>query len=101
MLNKPVISEIELEETHSQPTRNLLENADISLVEHVPVKLSVLVGTLSIKLGHMFSLKCGETLTLNESIDDPVSLMLDGKVIAIGHLVVVDDNFGFKVTELA
>jgi flagellar motor switch protein FliN/FliY len=101
MLNKPVISEIELEEIGSQPTKNILENADISLVEHVPVKLSVLVGTLSIKLGKMFSLKSGETLTLNESIDDPVSLMLDGKVVAKGRLVVVDDNFGIEVTELA
>lgn len=101
MLNKPVISEIELEEASGQPTNGILGKADISLVEHVPVTLSVMVGTLSIKLGHMFSLKCGEILMLNESIDEPISLLLNGKAIAKGNLVVVDDNFGIKVTELA
>lgn len=101
MLNKPVVNEIELEESASQPTIPIMERADISLVEHLPVTLMALVGTLSINLGHMFSMKQGEVLTLNESIDEPVSLMLNGKIIARGSLVAVDDNFGIKITEMA
>lgn len=100
MLSKTVVNEIELVEVESRPLKKILSETDVSLVEHVPVSLTALVGTLTINLGHLFALKEGEVLALNESLDEPVSLLLNGKIIARGDLVAVDDNFGFKITEI-
>lgn len=100
MLNKTIVSEIELVESENNPTKAIIENADIRLVEHVPVALTAMVGTLSINVGHLFALKQGEVVTLNESLDEPISLMLNGKVIARGDLVAVEDNFAIKITAL-
>ncbi len=101
MLNKTMVNEIELVEAESSPTKAIMDITDIRLVEHVPVALTAMVGTLTINVGHLFALKQGEVIALNESLDEPISLMLNGKVIARGDLVAVDDNFGIKITTLA
>jgi flagellar motor switch protein FliN/FliY len=42
----------------------------------------------------------GDLLTLDSGMDEPVSIRLDGKVIAKGHLVPVGDQFGVKISEI-
>lgn len=79
---------------------NLL-NKDMSLVGHVSVTLTALVGSVSLSIEQLFAMKKGEVLSMNESFDTPVTLLLNGKAVARGELVAVEDNFGIRITELS
>ncbi|RMH94056.1 flagellar motor switch protein FliN [Lysobacter pythonis] len=75
--------------------------ADLELVGHVKVALSARVGTIDLPIRELFSMKQGDVLMLNERVDAPVDLLLDGRLVARGELLAVDDHFGIRILELA
>ena len=48
----------------------------------------------------MLELGSGAVIELDRAVDDPVELLLDGKVIARGEAVIVDGNYGLRITEI-
>jgi flagellar motor switch protein FliN/FliY len=85
----------------SAPVGAPLVAKDMTLVGHVPVSLTVLVGTVSLSIEELFALRAGQVLTMNESLDAPVTLQLNGKPVARGELVAVEDHIGIRITELS
>ncbi|WP_051748806.1 FliM/FliN family flagellar motor switch protein [Nevskia soli] len=79
---------------------NLLERPQ-EVIRGVKVKVSVLLGGAELSIGSLFEMKSGEVLQLDRRIDEPLELLIDGKVIARGELVVVDNSLGLRITELA
>ncbi|MEM9101514.1 MAG: FliM/FliN family flagellar motor C-terminal domain-containing protein [Pseudomonadota bacterium] len=92
---------IELSELENNPVdqQNLVER-DLGLVKNVEVELTAKLGSASITLDKLFSLQAGEVLALNETVDTPLELELDGKVVAKGLLVAVDNTFAVKITAI-
>lgn len=84
-----------------QPVGPALMGAHAGLLDSVTVSLSVLVGEARITLGELMSLKEAAVLKINRLVDAPVDVVINGNVVARGQLVVVDDNFGVRVTEIA
>ena len=74
---------------------------DISLVGHVEVSLTAQVGTISMPIERLFGLKHGDVVSMNELLDAPLTLMLNGRPVARGELLAVDDHFGVRILELA
>lgn len=74
---------------------------DISIYGHIKAKAHILVGNAEISVEELMSLKKGSVVKMLEHIEEPMLLILDGKTIAKGALVVVDDVFGFEITEIA
>jgi len=72
----------------------------LDLVGHVKVKLSIALGGAEISIDKLFSLTPDDVITLDRSVDAPVDIILNGKVIAHGALVAVGDNFGVRVTQI-
>jgi flagellar motor switch protein FliN/FliY len=100
-MNDLVVAPIELEEAEeSVGLGTALVHRDLSLLGHVNVKLDVHLGNAEVSVDRLFSLAKGETLVLDASLDAPVTLRLDGKPIARGHLLAVGEHFGLKVTEI-
>ncbi|WP_243040904.1 FliM/FliN family flagellar motor switch protein [Dyella sedimenti] len=77
-----------------------LVKRNLSLLGHVNVKLDVVVGQVGVSIDQLFSLAKGEVLALDAELDEPVKVRLDGKTIALGHLVAVGDHFGIKISEI-
>jgi flagellar motor switch protein FliN len=73
----------------------------LDLVGHLPVRLSVALGSAEITIDRLFSLSANDVIPLDSEIDAPVDVRLNGKVIARGTLVAVGDNFGVRITELS
>ena len=48
----------------------------------------------------VMELQPGSVIQLNQLANDPVGLYVNDKLIAYGEVVVVEDNFGIKITEL-
>lgn len=71
------------------------------LLDSVPVSLTVVVGTARSTVGELMGLQEASLLKLDRLADHPVDVMLNGAVIARGQLVVVDDSFGVRLSEIA
>lgn len=77
-----------------------LVSREMGLVGHVTVGLTAEIGSANISVSRLFSLKSGEVVTLLQTVNEPILLRLNGKPVARGELVAVDDNFGVKITEI-
>lgn len=82
-------------ETASMPAQ------DISLIGHVQVSLTAQVGTVTMSVERLFALKAGDIVGMNEALEAPITLMLNGRAVARGELLAVDDHFGVRILELA
>lgn len=101
-MNKTPVNPIDLPEAGtSAPTGSNLLNKDMHLVGHVPITLTALIGSVSITIEQLFAMKKGEVLSMNETLDAPITLMLNDKPVARGELVAVEENFGIRITELS
>ena len=101
-MNRTAVNPVEFAEAETNAgTGPALVAKDMSLVGHVNVSLSALVGTVSLSIEQLFALKQGEVIGMNETFDTPITLLLNGKPVARGELVAVEDNFGIRITELS
>lgn len=78
----------------------LLGDGSLDLIKEVKVRLEVRVGDSEMTVNELLNLGRGSVVRLSRTITTPVDLLIDGKVIARGHLVAADDNFGVQITEL-
>lgn len=73
---------------------------DISMIGHVQVSLAAQVGTVTMSIDKLFGLKSGDVVSMNELLEAPLTLMLNGRAVARGELLAVDDHFGVRILEL-
>lgn len=97
-----IVDHIELDEAQSLDNAHLqpLIKRDMGLIKHVLVELSVDVGSAKMPVEEFFNLKAGDVVKLLQQVNEPVTLRLDGKAVARGELVAVDDNFGIQLTDI-
>ncbi|TQV73419.1 flagellar motor switch protein FliN [Exilibacterium tricleocarpae] len=77
-----------------------LLGANLDVIRGVKVKLEVRIGEAEMTVDELLSLGENSVVQLSRPTTAPVDLLLEGKVVARGHLVAVDDNFGVQITEL-
>lgn len=70
------------------------------LLMNVELELTLRFGEREMLLKDILELGAGAVLELDREIQDPADLLLDGRLIARGEVVVVDGNFGLRVTEV-
>lgn len=80
---------------------SVLVSNDVDLVGHVQVSLAAQVGTITMSIERLFGLRSGDVVSMNELLEAPLTLMLNGRPIARGELLAVDDHFGVRILELA
>lgn len=97
------VSGIELDEVSALGNEegSLLIKRDLNLINHVAVEITAEIGTAELTVQELFSLKAGDVVKLLQQVNEPVTLRLEGKAVARGHLVAVDDNFGVQLTEIS
>jgi flagellar motor switch protein FliN/FliY len=66
----------------------------------VPVELAVEIGRTQMTIRETLALGPGSIVTLNRLAGEPVDLLVNGKPIARGEVVVIDEEFGLRVTEV-
>jgi flagellar motor switch protein FliN/FliY len=91
---------LELEEAATQPPAGppLLHGAHP--LHAVKVQLHVRVGTVVMTLGELLEARERQVLRLERTVEDPVDLVLDDRVVARGELMAVDGSFAVRITEL-
>jgi len=74
--------------------------ANLKLVMDVELNVSLRFGQRQLPLRDVLELSSGSVVELDRLVDEPVELLLDGKVVARGEAVIVDGNYGLRVTEI-
>jgi len=74
--------------------------ANLNLVLDVPVSLTIELGSCQLPMKEVLQLNIGSVVQLDKPADAPVELSVNGKLIARGEVVVVEDRFGVKITEV-
>jgi flagellar motor switch protein FliN len=77
-----------------------LEEKTLDVVLDVRVKVTVQLGSCQLPMREVLELAAGTVIQLNQHANDPVGLYVNDKLIAYGEVVVVEDSFGIKITEL-
>ncbi|MDX8152852.1 flagellar motor switch protein FliN [Patulibacter brassicae] len=73
---------------------------DLARLHDVPVELAVEIGRTTMTLGQALRLGPGSIVELRRIAGEPVDLLAGGKPIARGEVVVVDEEFGLRITEM-
>ena len=74
--------------------------ADLRRLSAVPVDLSVEIGRARMSVGETLELREGSVVTLDRMAGEPVDLLVNGTAIARGEVVVIDEQFGLRLTQV-
>ncbi|MBU5225401.1 flagellar motor switch phosphatase FliY [Clostridium senegalense] len=81
---------------NNRPTTSMPNNIDLIL--DVPLEVSVVLGKTRKNIREVLELTTGSLIELDTLAEEPVDILVNGKKIAYGEVVVVDENFGVKIT---
>ncbi|SHN17895.1 flagellar motor switch protein FliN/FliY [Duganella sacchari] len=92
---------IELSELHEDTAGQgaPLVNA-VNPLNNVKTRLQVCVGDVVLTVGQLLAAKEHQVLRLNQPVEQPVDLLLEGAVVARGQLLAVDGHFAIRISEL-
>ena len=82
-------------------TKAIPEPVNLKLVLDVELNVTLRFGQRQLTLREVLELTSGSVIELDRQVEEPVELLLDGKVIARGEAVVIDGNYGLRVTEVS
>jgi len=85
----------EFSEYETQPLPNNME-----LIKDVPLEVTVRLGKTVMKIRDILELGDGSIIELDKLAGEPVDLLVNGKLVAKGEVVVIDENFGFRVKDI-
>jgi flagellar motor switch protein FliN/FliY len=80
--------------------QSIQEYGNIGLIMDVPLQISVELGKTRKTIKEILALGPGSILELDKLAGEPVDLLVNGKLIAKGEVVVIDENFGVRVTDI-
>ena len=81
--------------TASQNTAN-----DLNMILDIPVQLTVELGRTKIPIKHILQLAQGSVVELDTMAGEPMDVLVNGYLIAQGEVVVVNDRFGIRLTDI-
>lgn len=73
---------------------------NLDLILDVPLDLSVILGRSKRTIKEILSLNTGSVIELDKLTEEPLEILLNGKLIATGEVVVINENFGVRITNI-
>jgi flagellar motor switch protein FliN/FliY len=73
---------------------------NLDVILDVPVTLSLEVGRAQMSVGRLLRLGQGSVVELDRSAGDPLDVFVNGALVARGEIVIVNDKFGIRLTDV-
>jgi len=87
--------------TGSTPTSTPQVPPDkLELLFDIPLRVTVELGRTKMTLKEILELSVGSLIELDKLTGEPVDILVNGKLIARGEVVVIDENFGVRITDI-
>ena len=86
--------------TNFSPNGAMVAGNDINMILDIPVQLTVELGRTRIPIKHILQLAQGSVVELETLAGEPMDVLVNGYLIAQGEVVVVNDKFGIRLTDI-
>ncbi|MGE0072430.1 MAG: flagellar motor switch protein FliN [Thiomonas sp.] len=96
---EPVIQPAPFAQLHADPGQNA-DTTQLDLVMDIPVTLSVELGRTKIQIRELLQLAQGSVVDLDRLAGEPMDVLVNGFLIARGEVVLVNDKFGIRLTDI-
>lgn len=90
----------DLEELHDEASTNPDERRKLDAILDIPVTISMEVGRSQISIRNLLQLNQGSVVELERVAGEPLDVLVNGTLIAHGEVVVVNDKFGIRLTDV-
>jgi flagellar motor switch protein FliN len=77
-----------------------VENGNLELILDVPLGVSVELGRVRMPVRQLLSLTAGSVIELAKLAGEPLDVLINGRPVARGEAVMVNDKFGVRLTEI-
>lgn len=92
------VARAEFQQLSSPSKPDSLKNIDLLMDVHLPIAIEL--GRTRMSIEDILALGPGSVVELNKLAGEPVDVMVNSKIVAKGEVVVVDENFGVRITQL-
>lgn len=82
------------------PSFNQVDENNLNLLMDIPLKVTVELGRTQRQIKDILELSQGSIIELDKLAGEPVDILVNNKLIAKGEVVVIDENFGVRVTDI-
>jgi flagellar motor switch protein FliN/FliY len=99
----PAAPRAPMEEFHAAPKVNLpvnMEGPNLDVILDIPVSISMEVGSTDITIRNLLQLNQGSVVELDRLAGEPLDVLVNGTLIAHGEVVVVNEKFGIRLTDV-
>ncbi|PSS56380.1 flagellar motor switch protein FliN [Pseudomonas sp. BBP2017] len=99
----PASSRLPMEEFGSSPRSNeqvTLDGPNLDVILDIPVSISMEVGSTEINIRNLLQLNQGSVIELDRLAGEPLDVLVNGTLIAHGEVVVVNEKFGIRLTDV-
>ena len=76
------------------------DHPGIDVILDIPVSISMEIGRSTISIRDLLQLNQGSVVELDRLAGEPLDVLVNGKLLAFGEVVVVDDKFGIRLTDI-
>src|SRR5205823_4185809 len=73
----------------------------LDMILDIPLDVTVELGRVRMLIKDVLELSSGSIIELDRIAGEPVDLLVNGRLVAKGEVVVIEDNFGIRITEIA
>lgn len=89
-----------LSENSPRPANPLEDANGLELLMDIPLEISVELGRVKMLVKDVVELGTGSIVEIDKAAGEPVDVMVNGRLVARGEVVVIEDNFGVRLTEI-
>ncbi len=88
----------EVANADAEPSKPIIH--DMAMIMDLPVRVMIELGRTQMPLGDLMSVQNGEVIELDVEAGEPLNLVVNGCLIAQGEVVIVDDRYGIRLTDI-
>lgn len=81
-------------------TEKIVYNENINMIQEIPVEITVELGRTRRKISEILEYGPGTIVELDKLVGEALEIYANGRIIAKGEVVVIDDNFGIRITDI-
>jgi len=96
----PAAESAQFRELEAEPDQGLGSEGNLDVILDVPVTISMEIGRSHISIRNLLQLNQGSVVELDRLAGEPMDVLVNGTLIAQGEVVVVNDKFGIRLTDI-
>ena len=94
------LNKIILSNQQKKRTTRSIPYGDVEFLHDVPLQVIARFGKSSMKIKQLLGLKEGSTCVFDKTVGEPIDIVIGGKIMARGEIVIVNERYGVRISEI-